>query len=60
MQSSCSAQAQSSIVSLAKRLNELCEINVKKASNGDEILRCYELLAPGNYRYCQRYVGSCR
>ena len=58
MQSSCSALAQAFTVSLAKRLNELSEINAKKASNGDVLLRCYELLAPGNYRYCQWYVGS--
>ncbi len=34
--------------SFAKRLNELCKINVKEASDGDTVLRGHALIAPGN------------
>ena len=34
--------------SFAKRLNELCKINVKEAKDGDTVLRGHALIAPGN------------
>lgn len=34
--------------SFANRLNDLCRINVKEASDGDSILRGHALIAPGN------------
>ncbi|MDB5448219.1 MAG: chemotaxis response regulator protein-glutamate methylesterase [Phenylobacterium sp.] len=35
--------------SFAQRLNELCEVEVKEAQDGDAILRGRVLIAPGNY-----------
>jgi two-component system chemotaxis response regulator CheB len=35
--------------SFAKRLNELCEMEVKEAEDGDAVLRGRVLIAPGNY-----------
>jgi len=35
--------------SFARRLNELCEMEVKEAENGDAVLRGRVLIAPGNF-----------
>ncbi len=35
----------------AKRLNELCRINVKEAEDGDSVLRGHALIGPGN-KHC--------
>ena len=35
--------------SFAKRLNELCEVDVKEAADGDAVLRGRVLIAPGNH-----------
>jgi two-component system chemotaxis response regulator CheB len=35
--------------SFAKRLNELCEVDVKEAADGDTVLRGRVLIAPGNH-----------
>jgi two-component system chemotaxis response regulator CheB len=35
--------------SFAKRLNDLCEMEVKEAENGDAVLRGRVLIAPGNF-----------
>ncbi len=37
--------------SFAKRLNELCRINIKEAEDGDSVLRGHALIAPGN-KHC--------
>ena len=34
--------------SFAKRLNDLCRINVREAKDGDSVLRGHALIAPGN------------
>ncbi len=44
--------------SFAKRLNELCKINVKEASNGDSILRGHALIAPGNFHTLVKRSGA--
>ncbi len=44
--------------SFAKRLNELCSINVKEAENGDAILRGHALIAPGNYHMLLKRSGA--
>jgi two-component system chemotaxis response regulator CheB len=44
--------------SFAKRLNELCKINVKEASDGDSVLRGHALIAPGNYHTLVKRSGA--
>lgn len=44
--------------SFANRLNELCKINVKEASNGDSVLRGHALIAPGNYHTLLKRSGA--
>ncbi len=44
--------------SFAKRLNELCKINVKEAANGDSVLRGHALIAPGNYHTLVKRSGA--
>lgn len=44
--------------SFAKRLNELCAINVKEAENGDTVLRGRALIAPGNTHMLLRRSGA--
>lgn len=49
----------------AKRLNSLCEVEVKEAENGDPVLRGHVLIAPGDHhmlleRQGARYVVSVR
>lgn len=42
----------------AKRLNDMCAINVKEAANGDSILRGTALIAPGNKHLLLRRSGA--
>lgn len=44
--------------SFANRLNELCKINVKEATNGDSVLRGHALIAPGNYHTLVKRSGA--
>jgi two-component system chemotaxis response regulator CheB len=44
--------------SFAKRLNEICEIEVKEANNGDTIGIGQALIAPGNYHMVVRRSGA--
>jgi two-component system, chemotaxis family, protein-glutamate methylesterase/glutaminase len=44
--------------SFASRLNELCEIEVKEAENGDTIIPGRALIAPGNYHMLLRRSGA--
>jgi len=44
--------------SFAKRLNELCRINVKEASDGDSVLRGHALIAPGNRHTLLKRSGA--
>lgn len=44
--------------SFAKRLNEICAINVKEAENGDAVLRGHALIAPGNYHLLLKRSGA--
>jgi len=44
--------------SFARRLDELCDINVKEAENGDTILRGHALIAPGNYHTLIKRSGA--
>ncbi len=44
--------------SFADRLNELCAINVKEASDGDPVLSGTALLAPGNYHMLLEKRGA--
>lgn len=51
--------------SFAKRLNDLCEVGVKEAENGDTVLRGHVLIAPGGRhtmleRQGARYVVTVR
>ncbi len=51
--------------SFAKRLNDLCEVGVKEAENGDTVMRGHVLIAPGGRhtmleRQGARYVVSVR
>ncbi|MGQ9695851.1 MAG: protein-glutamate methylesterase/protein-glutamine glutaminase [Thermodesulfobacteriota bacterium] len=43
----------------AERLNNLCQIEVKEAKDGDAILNGRALLAPGNFHMLLRRSGSC-
>ncbi|MCK5340773.1 MAG: chemotaxis response regulator protein-glutamate methylesterase, partial [Desulfobulbaceae bacterium] len=44
--------------SFAKRLDELCQIHVKEAADGDSIVPGIALLAPGNYHMVMRRSGA--
>ena len=44
--------------SFAKRLNGLCKINVKEASDGDSVLRGHALIAPGNNHTLLKRSGA--
>jgi two-component system, chemotaxis family, protein-glutamate methylesterase/glutaminase len=44
--------------SFADRLNELCQIGVKEASEGDSVISGQALLAPGNYHMELRRSGA--
>lgn len=44
--------------SFAKRLDEICAINVKEAENGDAVLRGHALIAPGNYHLLLKRSGA--
>ncbi|MBL6448588.1 chemotaxis response regulator protein-glutamate methylesterase [Fulvivirga sp. 29W222] len=42
----------------ADRLNQLCNITVKEATNGDSLIRGQALIAPGNYHTVIRRSGA--
>lgn len=42
----------------AERLNELCEIEVKEANDGDSVLNGQALIAPGNFHMVLRRSGA--
>lgn len=44
--------------SFAKRLNDLCRINVKEAADGDSVLRGHALIAPGNKHTLLKRSGA--
>ncbi|MCP4745052.1 MAG: chemotaxis response regulator protein-glutamate methylesterase [Desulfobacteraceae bacterium] len=44
--------------SFAQRLDSLCKINVKEASNGDTVTNGVALLAPGNYHMLLKRSGA--
>jgi len=44
--------------SFANRLNEICQIAVKEAENGDSVLRGQALIAPGNYHMLLKRSGA--
>lgn len=44
--------------SFAKRLDSLCQINVKEAKNGDNVLRGQALIAPGNKHTLLKRSGA--
>lgn len=44
--------------SFADRLNELCDIEVKEASNGDSVIPGRALIAPGNYHILLKRSGA--
>ncbi len=44
--------------SYAKRLNDLCRINVKEAADGDSVLRGHALIAPGNCHTLLKRSGA--
>lgn len=44
--------------SFADRLNELCNITVKEAENGDSVIRGRALIAPGNYHTLLKRSGA--
>lgn len=44
--------------SFANRLNELCQITVKEAENGDSVIRGRALIAPGNYHMLLKRSGA--
>ncbi|MCX7986702.1 MAG: chemotaxis response regulator protein-glutamate methylesterase [Bacteroidales bacterium] len=44
--------------SFANRLNDICQINVKEAENGDSVLRGQALIAPGNYHMLLKRSGA--
>jgi len=45
-------------VSFAQRLNELCQISVKEAADGDHVVPGTALIAPGNYHMVVRRSGA--
>lgn len=44
--------------SFANRLNEICKITVKEATNGDSVLRGTALIAPGNHHMLLKRSGA--
>lgn len=44
--------------SFAARLNEICNITVKEAENGDSVIRGRALIAPGNYHLLLKRSGA--
>jgi two-component system chemotaxis response regulator CheB len=44
--------------SFANRLNELCQISVKEAENGDTVIRGRALIAPGNHHMLLKRSGA--
>ncbi len=44
--------------SFAERLNELCQVSVKEAKNGDTIINGQVLIAPGNYHMIFKRSGA--
>ncbi|HCL56411.1 MAG TPA: chemotaxis response regulator protein-glutamate methylesterase [Spirochaetia bacterium] len=44
--------------SFAQRLNDLCQINVKEAENGDRVLTGHALIAPGNKHVLLKRSGA--
>lgn len=44
--------------SFAERLNDLCQINVREAQDGDSVTPGTALLAPGNYHMVMRRSGA--
>jgi two-component system, chemotaxis family, protein-glutamate methylesterase/glutaminase len=44
--------------SFANRLNELCQITVKEAENGDTVIRGRALIAPGNHHLLLKRSGA--
>lgn len=44
--------------SFADRLNDLCQITVKEAENGDSVIRGRALIAPGNYHMLIKRSGA--
>jgi len=44
--------------SFADRLNELCQVNVKEAQDGDSVLRSHALIAPGNRHLLLKRSGA--
>lgn len=44
--------------SFAERLNDLCQINVREAQDGDSVVPGTALLAPGNYHMVMRRSGA--
>lgn len=44
--------------SFANRLNEICNISVKEAENGDTVLRGRALIAPGNFHMLLKRSGA--
>jgi two-component system chemotaxis response regulator CheB len=44
--------------SFANRLNDICKITVKEASNGDSVLRGQALIAPGNHHMLLKRSGA--
>ena len=44
--------------SFAQRLNELCQISVKEAADGDHVVPGTALIAPGNYHMVVRRSGA--
>jgi two-component system, chemotaxis family, protein-glutamate methylesterase/glutaminase len=44
--------------SFANRLNELCQITVKEAENGDTVIRGRALIAPGNHHMLLKRSGA--
>jgi two-component system chemotaxis response regulator CheB len=44
--------------SFAQRLDQLCEIDVKEASNGDQVLPGHALIAPGNKHMLLKRSGA--
>lgn len=44
--------------SLARRLNQLCKMNVKEAESGDSVIRGRVLIAPGNKHMVLNRIGA--
>jgi two-component system, chemotaxis family, protein-glutamate methylesterase/glutaminase len=44
--------------SFANRLNDLCQISVKEAENGDSVIRGRALIAPGNHHLILKRSGA--